>query len=192
MDGATASSLPLSMIDHSPLADVFSQISQTIPSHHRLNYITINDIATRLQSIDRSKPRGSYVLIEQITSYNLELLDNALERLGIRRHARFTYEEELGHLIVRLMPGAGYKIASRRFLIEIMQRIMPIPGHTIGTVVAMGATRFLVPGVRSKEGDEAIHPTTRDRDDWPSIVVEVLQMSNCIPVYWSMVTDDYN
>ncbi|KAI5809561.1 hypothetical protein DFH27DRAFT_508298 [Peziza echinospora] len=155
------------------LPDVFSQISQTIPFHRRLSYTTIKDIASQLQSIDRSKPTGTYVLIEQITRHDLELLDNALEHLGIRRHARFTYEEELELLIVRFMPSASHEVASTMFMMEIMQRIMSIPGHTMRSVVGMGATRFSVPGVRSKEGDQAIRPTTRSRDDWPSIVMEV-------------------
>ena len=85
-DGATASSLPSSMTDPR-LPDVFSWISQTIPSHHRLSYSTIKDITTQLQSIDISKLRGTCVFIEQITSHDLHELDIALERLGICRHA---------------------------------------------------------------------------------------------------------
>ena len=39
----------------------------------------------------------------------------------------------------------------------------------------MGATRFTVPGKRSKEGDTGLKPAgTRDgRNDWPSLMVEV-------------------
>ena len=51
---------------------------------------------------------------------------------------------------------------------------MSLPGHDRYSVRIMSATRYTVPGVRSKEGDQTLKPATRNGLlDWPSLVMEV-------------------
>ncbi|KAF8430339.1 hypothetical protein EV426DRAFT_581063 [Tirmania nivea] len=52
-------------------------------------------------------------------------------------------------------------------------KVLAIPGHNEYSIDGLGATRFQVPGRRSKEGDESLRCRTRAGDDWPNVVMEI-------------------
>jgi len=71
------------------------------------------------------------------------------------------------------MVGAEHERVGGSFYQEIVQKIISIPGHTHRSIEQFCSTRFQVPGVRGKEGDESLGPVTRvGRDAWPSLVIE--------------------
>ena len=72
------------------------------------------------------------------------------------------------------MPGAGHELISRAFFSQIIIRIASLAGgHPGYSVMGGGSMRFSVPGVRSKEVDESIIPSTRSPGQWPSLVIEM-------------------
>jgi len=76
-------------------------------------------------------------------------------------------------MIVRLIPGGEHEITGCKFLANIRLKISSIPGHTYWSVVNVGRTRMVVPGMRSKKGDEGIRPGIRGRNQWPLVMIEV-------------------
>lgn len=71
------------------------------------------------------------------------------------------------------MLGAIHEVIAIEFFSELRYVFDLLPGHTRNSVIiAVGATRYSVPGVRAKEGDMGFKPDTRDgKDDWPSLLV---------------------
>ena len=110
---------------------------------------------------------GTYLFVSRIPADMIDPFDQALVKLGIRRGIRLTYEESLESLIIRLMPGAAHENTSGSFLVKIILKILRIPGHSEYSYRTVGATRFIVPGKRSKEGDTGLKPagTRGSRND---------------------------
>ncbi|KAG0633358.1 hypothetical protein HOY80DRAFT_913581 [Tuber brumale] len=78
-------------------------------------------------------------------------------------------------MIIRCMPSETHERASWSFMTKLAFKIATIPGHSEDSILPVGSTRFPVPGKRSKEADGGIKPadTRADRDEWPSLVIEV-------------------
>ncbi|KAG0633013.1 hypothetical protein HOY80DRAFT_897200 [Tuber brumale] len=114
------------------------------------------------------------MLVTGLPESQLVLIEKSFEEHAIRGTARFTYENVLESLIIRLMPGAAHEHTSRDFYVTLVTKIATLPGHSIRSIRSVGATHFVVPGKRSKQGDEGLRPATRTLiTDWPSIMIEV-------------------
>ena len=115
---------------------------------------------------------GCYLSITNVTPAIFDRISGV--HLEVSKTSRLTYDYVRQKLIVRLMPGAAHEIVSVEFLRQITESICNIPGHTRFSIAGLGATRFKVPGVGSKEGDQGLKPATRTaQGDWPSLVIEV-------------------
>ena len=156
------------------MVDPFVQLSQSIPFHRCITYTSSKALADVMEGIEETRPEGEYVIFADVDSSDLHSIDIALGQRALRKHARFTYEDGLRALIIRLMPGPGHELTSRGFSYEIMKHVDALPGQAPRSLINMGATTFHVPGQRSKEADEAFFPRTRQRGEFPSVVIEVL------------------
>jgi hypothetical protein len=100
-------------------------------------------------------------------------IGHSIRALDLDTTVRLTYEDGLETLIVKLMPSLAHESTAWTFFSNVLAKIAALPGHSVNSVVATGATRFNVPGQGSKEADAGIRPVTRGRDAWPSVVFEV-------------------
>lgn len=108
-----------------------------------------------------------------ITERDFEEIERKLKAAQLRTLVRFTSEDLLNATILRITPGPEHNIVAYDLYMEIVYKIASIPGHSRHSVSPVGATRFLDPGVRSKEGDQGLQPVTRGgRDCWPSLIIE--------------------
>ena len=108
-----------------------------------------------------------------VTGVNEEVVDAAIRTLSFRPFLRVWSESEAA-IIRMIMPGPHHEITSRQFCFAILGHVMQIPGHTYGSVIGVGATRFRCPGRRSKEGDDGLRcPSRTAALDWPNLMIEV-------------------
>ena len=161
--------------------DPFARMCTLIPSARRHVYTSPRAVGHLLDLYERAAAtKETYILFEGVPGDCLERLDVELRKKGLRRHARFTYEEDINSLIVRLLPSKGHEIVDATFFANLLQKISTLPGHGLRSVVTTGATRFAVPGgIRSKEGNATLAPASRRGDFMPSIAIEVCSLSLC-------------
>ncbi|KAG0129273.1 hypothetical protein HOY82DRAFT_471572, partial [Tuber indicum] len=127
----------------------------------------------------------SFLYFDGLTDSEFPIIDDQLELVQLRSAIRFTFENSLNAAIVRIMPGPEHEKVVISLYSEIVSRIASLPGHSDESVVGVGATRFNVPGVRSKEGDQGLHPATRRaRDAWPSLMIEVGYSAGLDLLHW--------
>ncbi|KAI5796230.1 hypothetical protein DFH27DRAFT_109369 [Peziza echinospora] len=153
--------------------DLFAKLSAIVPYAHRRVYSSPSAVGRYLLQQYESNVKESRILFEGVPAECLDILDVKLKQLGFRGHVRFTYEEEINSLIVRLMPSLGHDVLCGQFFLELVNRIISLPGHSPQSIYVLNSARFIVPGVRSKEGDGALRPSSRLGDSFPSLVLEV-------------------
>ncbi|KAI5804830.1 hypothetical protein DFH27DRAFT_609884 [Peziza echinospora] len=149
--------------------DPFSQLAAIVPSFRRLVYSSPSAMGRYLLQLYESNAKELRILFEDVPPECLDILDQKLKHLAIRRHVRFTYEEEISSLIVRLMPSLGHEVVCSQFFIELICRITSLPGHSSQSICGLNSTRFTVPGIRSKEADAALGPSSRTLDPLPQV-----------------------
>ena len=119
---------------------------------------------------ERGPAEGCYAAMRNVGSSVFERICE----IEFSEPTRLTYDYITQQLIIKCMPGTVHEIACARVVDEIKECIRNIPGQTRFSVCPMGASRVTVPGVRSKEGDQGLKPTTRvSKEAWPSLMVEV-------------------
>ena len=92
----------------------------------------------------------------------------------VSKSSRTTYDFVKQQLIVRFMPGPVHDTVGAELYNSIRDTIIQLSGHTCYSVYTVATTRFQVPGIRAKQGDQAMKPATRvAKEDWPSLVIEV-------------------
>ena len=151
---------------------------QLIPLECRHIYISPTHTANIVRDVIGSasfSPHQPYLYFQGAGLAEAEALDKALQHRQVRRAARLTFEGPSNQLIIRLTPGREHETAGVEFWYELRGKIAAIPMHTSRSVIGLGAERIIVPGERSKEGDQAIAPAARaaQSNPWPSVVVEV-------------------
>jgi len=153
--------------------DPFAKLSAMVPSAHRRVYSSASAVGRYLLQLYESNTKELRILFEGIPAECVDILDVKLKQLGFRGHVRSTYEEEINSLIVRLMPSMGRDVLCGQFSLELLHRIISLPGHSSQSIYVLNSARFVVPGVRSKEGDGALRPSSRIGDSFPSLVLEI-------------------
>jgi len=132
-------------------------------------------VKTIITTVDSDSARECFLYFHGvITEHDFEMIERELKAAQLRTVVRFTFENTLNATILRIRPGPEHNIVAHDLYLEIVYKITSIAGHDRHSVSPVGATRFLVPGVRSKEGDQGLQPITRvGRDCWPSLIIEV-------------------
>lgn len=142
--------------------------------HHKFEYespLKLVRTITRTADVDSTLQKHLY--FTGIIHQDFEEIERLLKLAQLRSAVRFTFENSINAAIVRIIPGPDPGCVAGELYREIVRKIESIPGHLYSTC-AVGATRFVVPGDRSKEGDKGLRPTTRvGREAWPSLMIEV-------------------
>ena len=72
------------------------------------------------------------------------------------------------------MLGPEHETVGIELYVEIVMRIVSIPGHNGRSIRGFGGTGFYPPEVRGKQGDITFGPATRlGSGQWPSVAIEV-------------------
>ena len=79
----------------------------------------------------------------------------------ITKSARITYDFIRKKLIVRLMPWTVHDIIGAELYNSIRDTIIQLPGHDRYSVYSVATSRFQVPIIAAKEGDQGMKPATR-------------------------------
>ena len=88
--------------------------------------------------------------------------------------ARLSYDHVKQLLIIKYMPGTIHEMVATEFFMAIRDVIVKLPAHSVSSVMSLGTSMFAVPGVRSRQSDGALKPSTRNtKDAWPTVVFEV-------------------
>lgn len=80
---------------------------------------------------------------------------------GFMRASRLCYDYVKKQLVIKYMLGIPHELVGGEFFYAIRQVLERLPGHGFGSVAHLRASTFTVPGVRSKEGNQGLRPTTR-------------------------------
>ncbi|PUU80745.1 hypothetical protein B9Z19DRAFT_1078711 [Tuber borchii] len=152
----------------------FQMQARLIP--HKFRFKSPGDLVkTIMTTIDSNSSGESFLYFDDIiTEDDFEMIEKELKAAQLRTVVRFTSENPLNATILRIKAGLGYNIVAQDLYTEIVFKIASIPGHSRHSISPVGATRFLVPGVRSKQGDQGVQPINRvGMDSWPSLIIEV-------------------
>ncbi|KAG0635812.1 hypothetical protein HOY80DRAFT_415451 [Tuber brumale] len=148
-----------------------------IPIENKFEYESARGLITIIQDIVDLGLAGvpfSFIYLVGLNDCAFNEIEEQLKVVQLRSAIRFTFENCLNAAIIRIMPGPEHEKVGVCLYTKIVRKIASLPGHNDESVVGVGATRFNVPGVRSKEGDQGLHPDTRlGRDAWPSLMIEV-------------------
>jgi len=124
-------------------------------------------------ALEEGTSRNQYLVVENIDQAAFERLDKdgARARLGVP--TRFTYWYDYKLLIIKV-PTQPHESAHREMgrNIEMKMIRMNMDNYNLSSI---GSTTFRSANRKvdtSKEGDSAYLPLDRDRDDWPSLVIE--------------------
>ncbi|KAG0137887.1 hypothetical protein HOY82DRAFT_644895 [Tuber indicum] len=172
---------PLYKDDSSKISDPNSNLfiiqASLISNGNKFEYQSARGLVITIQDIVDSgcaEKTSGFLYFSGLDESQFDSIEEQLQLFQQRSSVRFTFENVLNATILRIMPGPEHEKVGFRLVTEIVIKIASIPGHTHRSVEGVGATRFKVPGVRSKEGDQGLHPETRvGRDAWPSIMIEV-------------------
>lgn len=168
-------------------------LSRLIPAHNRLHFSHVMNLCEQIR--DRveqclSTGSGCYVLVRGVDFDTIQAINHVFSHMGVRKALRFTYENVIRSLIMRIMPGPVHEGASRSIYSKIEKKIENIPGHE-ESIYPVGSSQFTVPRRRGKQGDESLRPLgTRPLwRDWPSVTIEVgysesLRELQCDAAWW--------
>ena len=157
-------------------SELFDEAVASIAQEGRISFVTSTILRRRLGSICRRADKEMSTIRVLVTGVKEEALDRALSNFQFRRNLRVWLEDESGHgaAILTFSPSVTHEVASRRFFVEILERVSRIPGHDLHSLEGVGAGRFHCPGRRSKEGDDGIICSTRAGGNaWPNVMIEV-------------------
>ena len=145
-----------------------------IPNQHKFEYQRAQDLVRKVQRIIDSGTADQYFLYFHEVAYSdFEFIDWELRRAQLRSKVRFTFENSLDAVILRIIPGPEHARIGRYLYSMIALKISSIPGHSIESIEGFGARLLQVPG-RSKEGDQSFGPGTRvGTNAWPSVMMEI-------------------
>ncbi|KAG0632772.1 hypothetical protein HOY80DRAFT_1113438 [Tuber brumale] len=155
---------------------IFAQLSHLIPETNQLQLTELAELGRKINEVlqDLGPACGCYLMVKGVTKEQLAEVDIVLEKHGTRNIARFTYQNTVELLIIRLMLGAVHESTAIDFYLRLVKKISSILEHSIRSIHSVGCTQFQVLGCRSKQGDAGLRPATRQRDtDWPSLMIEV-------------------
>lgn len=147
---------------------------QALSITHRFEYQSPDQLVKAIAMIiDFNSTVQSFAYFAGITDHDFEAIETQLVIVQLRSAVRFTFDNYLNAAIVRIMPGPEHGCIAGELYREIVRKIESIPGH-LYSICAVCATRFKVPGVGSKEGDQGLRPDTRvGCEAWPSLMIEV-------------------
>ncbi|KAI5809097.1 hypothetical protein DFH27DRAFT_650327 [Peziza echinospora] len=105
-------------------SDPFARLLTMIPTTRQYTCSSPSSLAQFLLQYydDKVSTRESRLLFKGVSADWLEMTDLKLKQLGIRGHLRFTYEEEIQSLIVRLMPSLGHEAVCGEFFARIARQ----------------------------------------------------------------------
>ena len=146
-----------------------------IPDQHKFEYNWEDDLVRKVKRIIDSGTADQYFLyFHQVAYSDFEFIDWELRRAQLRSKVRFTFENSLDAVILRIIPGPEHARVGTYLYSMIALKISSIPGHSIESIEGFGATLLGVLGVCSKEGDQSFGPGTRfGRNAWPSVMMEI-------------------
>lgn len=130
----------------------------------------------KLRTVARflAQREGRYVLVGQVAISSLGRIEEGLEKRGLRKQLRFTYDYGSESLIIKFMPGVAHQITAAELTIHIREKVAGLPGHSLYSVCGVGTAEFEVPGQLRIQGDSGLKPETRVLESaWPSLMVEV-------------------
>lgn len=115
---------------------------------------------------------GRYVALTNLSPTDFQRICHIHRQVS--KSARITYDFVKKQLIVRFMPGPVHDSVGAELYHSIRDTILQLPGHNCYSMYTVATARFQVPGIRAKEGDQAMKPATRvAKEEWPSLVIEV-------------------
>ena len=152
----------------------FQMQAALIPDQHKFEYNWEDDLVRKVKRIIDSGTADQYFLYFHEVAYSdFEFIDWELRRAQLRSKVRFTFENSLDAVILRIIPGPEHARIGRYLYSMIALKISSIPGHSIESIEGFGARLLEVPR-RSKEGDQSFGPGTRvGRNAWPSVMMEI-------------------
>lgn len=129
--------------------DWFERQRDLIPRACRFVYQSPSDFARVIaDTVNTFSPDNSFLHFTRVTANSLEAIERELRRVQLRGCARFTYEDDMNALIVRLMPGGEHASTGGELIGKMRLKMSAIPGHTFDSVVMVANTRMVV---RAKE-----------------------------------------
>ena len=152
--------------------DLFRDAITEITPNLRWNFTAVATLRRRLQRYAAHHQHGTtYISVSAISE---ETLDTVIAPLRAHNVLRVWWESEIRGAIIKLMPSAHHEFSASRFLTNLTTKVLEIPGHDQWSLDQVGATRFHVPGRRSKEGDGGVRCSTRvGANAWPNLMIEV-------------------
>ncbi|KAF8416214.1 hypothetical protein EV426DRAFT_627641 [Tirmania nivea] len=157
-------------------SQLFAEAVASISQEGRISFETSAILCRRLGGICRRAENEMSTIRVLVTEVTEEALDRALSKFRFRRNLRVWLEDGSGRgaAILTFSPSVTHEVASRRFFVEILARVVRIPGHDLDSIEGVGAARFHCPGRRSKEGDEGIRCSARaGGNEWPNVMIGV-------------------
>ena len=153
----------------------FEMQAALIPDQSKFEYESARSLARMVRKTFDSGSADQYFLyFHGVDAQEYDVIEQALCRVRIRNAVRLTFENTLDAAIVRITPGPEHRAVVINLYYAIFHKIISIPGHSSSSVEPYCSTLFQVPGVRGKQGDEGIAPTTRvGRSVWPSMMIEI-------------------
>jgi len=154
---------------------LFEMQAALISEKSKFEYESARKLARMVRKTFDSGSADQYFLyFHGVDAREYDVIEQELHRVRIRNAVRLTFENTLDAAIVRITPGPEHCAVVINLYYAIFHKINSIPGQSSWSVEAYGATLFQVPGVRGKEGDEGIAPSTRvGRSVWPSMMIEI-------------------
>lgn len=181
--------------DQQACINLFQSAMEEIPPNLQWAFTTVMALRRKLGNYIKTScgPDGRTIYIS-VSGVLESTLDEVLGPLRNRIQLRVWWEGEAPAGIITLMPSARHEFSAGRFISNIPAKIWRIPGHDVWSTSLVGASRYSVPGRRSKEGSGGLRCSTRvGAASWPNLMVEVgfsesLQMLRFDAQWWLLAS----
>ena len=156
-------------------ATLFEIQAALIPEQNRFPYQSAQELILAIQTIiDSRSAEECFIYFHGISDREYDTIEEELRKAQLQSSVRLTFENALDAAILRIMPRSEHHRVGINFFMEIRAKIASIHSHGGDSVHGFGATLLQIPGVRSKEGDQALGPATSPGwGAWPSLMIEL-------------------
>jgi len=145
-----------------------------IPQKNRFQYQSPAALARTIKSIIDSKAAEEYfIYIQGIGEDKFDKMETRLRKARLRRFVLLTFENALCAAIMHIRPTVYENRVSLNLFTRLITKISLTPAYAGGPIAGLLVPLGDIPGVRSKEGDHALVPATREEDVWPAVVIDV-------------------
>ncbi|KAG0129704.1 hypothetical protein HOY82DRAFT_563611 [Tuber indicum] len=155
-----------------PYTIPFTRLSQLIPTEDRILFVNADRLASQINQRVQdclhsatSSAVGYYRLVRNVPQAEVQAVDKVLVELGTRASTRFTYENLLEALIIRVIPGPEHEHTCVDFYDTLVMKVAELRGHARRSVRGVGTTQFdaVIPSVPSARKSPARRPSRASR-----------------------------